>query len=143
MAQKFSDQLRAAEDRIAELETESATYRERADRAEQWLHASTPRLKIDFFGRATAGGARRKGAERKTSIRLELIRNPKRGDRGVNALGAQRIYFDRNGRKARPCQNLDAFCEGARIIVPKKKADRAWHRAMTPRSQTRARPLRN
>ena len=38
MAQKFSDQLRAAEDRIAELETESVTYRERADRAEQWLH---------------------------------------------------------------------------------------------------------
>jgi hypothetical protein len=110
-------------------------------------------LKTDFFGRATAGGARRKGAERKTSIRLELIRNPKRGDRGVNALGAQRIYFDRNGRKARPCQNLDAFYEGARIIVdnparipdevdlfiPKKKADRAWHRAMAPRSQTRAR----
>jgi hypothetical protein len=30
MAQKFSDQLRAAEGRIAELETESATCRERA-----------------------------------------------------------------------------------------------------------------
>ena len=37
-AQRLSDQLRAAEDRIAELETESAIYRERADRAEQWLH---------------------------------------------------------------------------------------------------------
>jgi hypothetical protein len=28
-----------------------------------------------------------------------------------------RLYFDRNGRKSRPCQILDAFYEGARIIV--------------------------
>ena len=38
MAQKLSHQLRAAEDRIAELEAEIDTYREKADRAEQWLH---------------------------------------------------------------------------------------------------------
>jgi len=38
MAQKLSHQLRAAEDRIAELEAEVDTYREKADRAEQWLH---------------------------------------------------------------------------------------------------------
>jgi molecular chaperone GrpE (heat shock protein) len=38
MAQKLSDQLRAAEDRVAELEAEVATYQERAERAEQWLH---------------------------------------------------------------------------------------------------------
>jgi hypothetical protein len=38
MAQKLSHQLRAAEDRIAELEGEADTYREKADRAEQWLH---------------------------------------------------------------------------------------------------------
>jgi molecular chaperone GrpE (heat shock protein) len=38
MAQKLSHQLRAAEDRLAELEAEVGTYRERADRAEQWLH---------------------------------------------------------------------------------------------------------
>jgi hypothetical protein len=38
MAQKLSDQLRAAESRVAELEPEVDTYRERADRAEQWLH---------------------------------------------------------------------------------------------------------
>jgi DNA repair exonuclease SbcCD ATPase subunit len=38
MAQKFSDQLRAAEDRVAELEAEIETYRDRAERAEQWLH---------------------------------------------------------------------------------------------------------
>jgi hypothetical protein len=37
-AQKLSHQLRAAEDRIAELEAEVAAYQERAQRAEQWLH---------------------------------------------------------------------------------------------------------
>jgi hypothetical protein len=38
LAQKFSHQLRAAEDRIAELEAEVDVYREKADHAEQWLH---------------------------------------------------------------------------------------------------------
>jgi hypothetical protein len=38
VAQTLSDQLRAAEDRVAELETEVAAYQERAERAEQWLH---------------------------------------------------------------------------------------------------------
>jgi hypothetical protein len=28
-----------------------------------------------------------------------------------------RLYFYRNGRNSRPCQILDAFYEGARIIV--------------------------
>ena len=37
-AQKLSHQLRTSEDRIAELEAEIASYRERAERAEQWLH---------------------------------------------------------------------------------------------------------
>ena len=37
-AQKLSHQLRAAEDRIAELEAEVTAYQEKADRAEQWLH---------------------------------------------------------------------------------------------------------
>ena len=37
-AQKLAHQLRAAEDRIAELEAEAAAYQDRAGRAEQWLH---------------------------------------------------------------------------------------------------------
>jgi hypothetical protein len=37
-AQRLSHRLRAAEDRIAELEAEVAAYREQAERAEQWLH---------------------------------------------------------------------------------------------------------
>ena len=36
-AQKLSSQLRAAEDRIAELEGEVQHYRERSERAEGWL----------------------------------------------------------------------------------------------------------
>ena len=37
-AQKLSHQLRAAEVRIAELEAEVTAHRDRAERAEQWLH---------------------------------------------------------------------------------------------------------
>jgi len=36
-AQKLSNQLRAAENRIGELEAEVQLYREKAERAEQWL----------------------------------------------------------------------------------------------------------
>ena len=38
IAQKLSHQLRAAEDRMAELDAEVRMYQERAVRAEQWLH---------------------------------------------------------------------------------------------------------
>jgi predicted HD phosphohydrolase len=37
IAQKLLHHLSAAEDRIAELEAEAATYQQRAERAEQWL----------------------------------------------------------------------------------------------------------
>ena len=57
MAQKLSHQLRAAKDRIAELETESATYREKADRAEQWLHKVYTEIEDRFF-RDRAGSRR-------------------------------------------------------------------------------------
>jgi hypothetical protein len=38
MAQKLSHQLRAVEQRIADLEGEVERHRDRAERAEQWLH---------------------------------------------------------------------------------------------------------
>jgi len=38
MAQKLSHQLRTAESRIAELEAELEKYKNRTERAEQWLH---------------------------------------------------------------------------------------------------------
>jgi hypothetical protein len=37
-AQNLSSQLRAAEDRIAELEAEVQHYREKSERAEEWLN---------------------------------------------------------------------------------------------------------
>jgi hypothetical protein len=37
-AEKLLHHLHAAEDRTAELEVEAATYQQRAERAEQWLH---------------------------------------------------------------------------------------------------------
>jgi hypothetical protein len=38
VAQKLSHQLRAAEQRISELEAEAEAYRQKSERAEQWLH---------------------------------------------------------------------------------------------------------
>ena len=49
MAQKLSHQLRAAEDRIAELEAEVGMYQEKADRAEQWLHRVYTEIEDRFF----------------------------------------------------------------------------------------------
>ena len=37
-AQKLSHQIRASENRVAELEAEVTAYQQRAERAEQWLH---------------------------------------------------------------------------------------------------------
>ena len=55
-AQKLSHQLRAAEDRIAELEAEVGMYREKADRAEQWLHRVYTEIEDRFL--REAGGVR-------------------------------------------------------------------------------------
>jgi hypothetical protein len=49
MAQKISHQLRAAEDRIAELESEVGMYRERSERAEQWLHTVYTEIENRFL----------------------------------------------------------------------------------------------
>jgi hypothetical protein len=38
MAQRLAQQLRAARDRIAQLEDDVAAYRDRAERAESWLN---------------------------------------------------------------------------------------------------------
>ena len=54
MAQKLSHQLRAAEDRIAELEAEFGTYQEKADSAEQWLHKVYTEIEDRFLRQTTA-----------------------------------------------------------------------------------------
>ena len=52
MAQKLSHQLRAAEDRVAELEAEVELYREKSDRAEQWLHKVYTEIEERFIRQA-------------------------------------------------------------------------------------------
>jgi hypothetical protein len=52
MAQKLSHQLRAAEDRIAELVAEVDLYREKSDRAEQWLHKVYTEIEERFIRQA-------------------------------------------------------------------------------------------
>ena len=51
MAQKLSHQLRAAEDRVAGLEAEVELYRDKADRAEQWLHKVYTEIEERFIKR--------------------------------------------------------------------------------------------
>jgi hypothetical protein len=51
MAQKLSHQLRAAEGRIAELEADVELYRDKADRAEQWLHKVYTEIEDRFIRR--------------------------------------------------------------------------------------------
>jgi chromosome segregation ATPase len=60
-AQRLSHQLRAAENRIAELEAEVAAYQERAERAEQWLHRVYSEIEERFM--------RRDQTERRSSSR--------------------------------------------------------------------------
>jgi hypothetical protein len=57
LAQKFSQQLRASEDRIAELELEVRHHQDRADRAEQWLHKIYTELEERFFSPNTSHSA--------------------------------------------------------------------------------------
>ena len=49
IAQKLLHHLYAAEDRIAELEAEAATYQQRAERAEQWLHRVNAEIEDRFL----------------------------------------------------------------------------------------------
>ena len=55
MAQKLSHQLRVADDRIAGLEAELRTYRERAERAEQWLHKVYTEIEDRFMRQVDSG----------------------------------------------------------------------------------------
>jgi hypothetical protein len=69
MAQKLSHQLRAAENRIAELEAEVGIYQDKADRAEQWLHKVYTEIEDRFLqqddGRHGMTGAPQRPAARR------------------------------------------------------------------------------
>ena len=62
-AQRLSHQLRAAENRIAELEAEVAAYQEQAERAEQWLHRVYSEIEERFMRRDQSD--RRNGSQRR------------------------------------------------------------------------------
>jgi molecular chaperone GrpE (heat shock protein) len=49
VAHKLALQLRAAEDQLARLQAEAKHYRERADRAEKWLHRIALEIQHKFF----------------------------------------------------------------------------------------------
>ena len=66
LAQKFSHQLRAAENRIVELEAEVANYQDKADRAEQWLHKVYTEIEDRFLRQ---DGGRRRGTDAPTQRR--------------------------------------------------------------------------
>src|SRR5262249_36134310 len=66
MAQRLSHELRAAEDRVAELEAEAASCLERADRAEQWLHRVYTQIEERFLRQSAA---RRGGPQRPQTAR--------------------------------------------------------------------------
>jgi hypothetical protein len=52
VAHKMSRQLRAAEERVAELEADLRRYRERAERAEQWLNFISSEIEQKFLRKA-------------------------------------------------------------------------------------------
>ncbi len=65
-AQRLAHQLRAAEDRIAELEAEVEAYRVQAERAEQWLHKVYTEIEDRFLRQDQRGTPQRsQGANRR------------------------------------------------------------------------------
>ena len=69
MAQKLSHQLRAAENRIAELEAEVGIYQDKADRAEQWLHKVYTEIEDRFLRQNNGHGAMTGAPQRKKASR--------------------------------------------------------------------------
>jgi hypothetical protein len=68
-AQKLSHQLRAAEDRIAELEAEVTAHQDRAERAEQWLHRVYTEIEERFLQQTDSRGAMNGAPQRPQNAR--------------------------------------------------------------------------
>ena len=64
VAHKLSLQLRATEDRLAGLQAEVKHYRDRADRAEKWLHRIAIEIEHKFF--ASPNGSNSQAAQAPT-----------------------------------------------------------------------------
>jgi hypothetical protein len=67
MAQKLSHQLRATENRIAELEAEIEAHRNRAERAEQWLRRVYSDIEERFLNQVPSD-ERRGSTQRRTAL---------------------------------------------------------------------------
>ena len=65
VSHKLSLQLRDAQDRIKELEAQILHHKDRADRAEQWLHHISQEIEQRFF--ASAGSSFHQAPTRQTS----------------------------------------------------------------------------
>ena len=72
-AQKLSSQLRAAEDRIAELEAEIHHYREKSERAEEWLRKISMEIEDRLIIRAGREATANVAARLKHHIELRLM----------------------------------------------------------------------
>jgi chromosome segregation ATPase len=70
VAHKLSAQLRAAEDRIRELEASVSRHQDRADRAERWLYQISVEIEERFFGRVEDRRSQRPSPQ-------AVLRNPK------------------------------------------------------------------
>jgi hypothetical protein len=68
-AQRLSHQLRAAENRVAELEAEATAYQERAERAEQWLHRVYTEIEDRFLQQSDIGRAANGAPQRPSNAR--------------------------------------------------------------------------
>jgi outer membrane PBP1 activator LpoA protein len=58
MAQKLAHELRAAQQRISELEAEVVAYQNQAERAEQWLHKVYTEIEDRFLQQERSGALR-------------------------------------------------------------------------------------
>jgi hypothetical protein len=59
MSHKLSAQLRAAEDRLKELENKARYHQDRADRAEKWLYQISVEIEQKFFNDAPEAALRK------------------------------------------------------------------------------------
>jgi chromosome segregation ATPase len=59
VAEKLADQLRAAQNRINELEANVRYYQDRTERAEKWMHQISSEIHQRFLGADDSDGARR------------------------------------------------------------------------------------
>jgi hypothetical protein len=74
MAQKLAHELRAAQQRISELEAEVVAYQNQAGRAEQWLHKVYTEIEDRFLRQERSGAEPGCSARRAHAVRRQFPR---------------------------------------------------------------------